>query len=295
MHTRRLVCSIVLSTITVIVVVIYLVGLVSLPLAPAARASGNGPIKLWYAGAVQTFTGVGIRAKLSQHALDNSLPSQASWAGPSYAGVAVLFADGHYRIEVGWESAAGFHGWPDNQPRLYVRTFDATKDTTDAGCINDGEVLNACGWVQVVNTPQPGTPLTVTPIDDPQEYEIAYSAASGEGRWWVKYQDTWIGYFPSAFSQFGSARWEGWVITSLTTNPPCLDMGNGLYGTEAGAAHITQMELLGLDGIWHTAAPTLSAPAPQYYSVRMLRGGMRGEHSIAYGGPGSVRMARGAC
>jgi hypothetical protein len=296
MRAHRLVHRIVLPTTIVLVVVICLVGLLSVPATPGARASGNGPIEEWYAGASQNFTGIGVRAKLTQHALDNPLPTQVSWTAPSFAGIGVVSLFGLYSVEVGWESAAGFHGWPDNQPRLYIRTFDATKDTSVAGCINEGEFLNACGWVQVAAIPQPGTPLAVTPVDDPQEFEIAFSSASGEGRWWVRYQDTWIGYFPasvlsSAFSQFTSARWQGWVITSLGQNPPCVDMGNGLYGTEAGAARITHMELLGLDGTWHAATPTLTAVAPKYYNARMLRGG----NSIAYGGPGSVRMVRGVC
>jgi hypothetical protein len=262
----------------------------SLIVAPTAAASGNGPAKEWSAGAFQSFIGVGVRASLTQHALANvSVESPLAAAG--FTVVTVSSANGSYGVAVGWGSDPGFFNWPDSQPRLYVSTFNATNGDR---CDNTGG-YPTCGWAQVAATPQPGSVLAAT--NTPQAYEITHFAGLDGGRWWVKYQDTWIGYFPAAilspsFTEFGQAVWKGMVITSLNTDPPCADMGSGLYGAWDGAAQITGMELLDRNGVWYTATPTLSAPDPQYYSVKQLTWNGFPRNAIAYGGPGSIR---GSC
>jgi hypothetical protein len=263
----------------------------SLIVAPKVAASGKGPVKEWYAGAFQSFVGHGVRANLTQHALANMSPSESPLAAAGFTLITVTSANALYGVAGGWGSDPGFFGWPGNQPRLYVGTFNAT---TGGRCDNtSGDIT--CGWVQVAATPQPGSALAAT--NTPQAYEITHFAGLDGGRWWVKYQDTWIGYFPAAilsssFMEFDQAAWKGWVITSLNTDPPCADMGSGLYATWDGAAQITGMELLDRNGVWHAATPTLSAPDPQYYSVKQLTWNGFPRNAIAYGGPGSIR---GSC
>jgi len=279
-HPRRRVAALR----ALIVVVGCLAGLI---VAPTAAASGNGPIKEWFAGAFQSFIGHGVRANLTQHALANVSPTESPLAAASFTVITASSPNALYSIAVGWGSDPGFFGWPDNQPRLYVGTFNAT---SGGRCDNTGSG-HTCGWVQVAATPQPGSALAAT--NTPQAYEITHFTGLDGGRWWVKYQDTWIGYFPAAslnpyFTNFGQAAWKGMVITSLNMDPPCADMGSGFYGTSDGAAQITGMEVLDRDGVWHAATPTLTAPDPQYYGVKQLTWNGFPRNAIAYGGPGSI-------
>jgi hypothetical protein len=240
--------------------VVTIICVVSVFTASSAQASGWG--FRWYAGGRQTVVGKGISARLSQPS-----PSVPSDDGMSMARIRVLSKDGTQMLEVGWAKDPNRFG--DYNLHLHVMVQWDCYMVTAVGC----------GWVQLSATRSPG--MVLTPTSAAQEFAIKSDGTV----WQVYYQGEYIGYVPSShwsppFTQMGRAEWMGEVDTSVL--PPCnFAMGNGLFGTQAGAATVTAMKVIKTDGTSQNAAATVFVTNPPYYNVGSFTGS-----SFAYGGPG---------
>jgi hypothetical protein len=185
----------------------------------------------------------------------------------SLAELAVQSADGRQIVEVGWTVDPAVNG--DANPHLFVYHW-----------VNGAETCyNACGFVQVSTTVRPGATL---PVGSAKPFGIQFS----DNAWWISYDSEFIGYFPvtlwtgagvASFSKSGLLQVFGEVASSSTA--PCADMGNGLLGTNAGAAT--------LGSITYTNGPTVTLniraePAVAYYVVNASS-----TRTFQYGGPGA--------
>jgi hypothetical protein len=248
--------------------------------APPAAAGGYAGswAHHWVAGGYQDYSGLGVQAHLKTHVPSGVPTSDAQ----SLARIAVVSADGNHAIETGWMVAPWAYG--DSQPHFYVaeRWYDAASNTFKY-CYDAYAALQAfCGWVQVSATHAPGMALA------PETTHI-FAIGVTAGNWWVSLDSEGIGYIPSTdyhvgFTSMARAEWYGEVDAQMT--PSCADMGNGLYGTQAGAAQLTWLFVQHWDVAWTYATPSSYATLPWLYNVS-LSGPSRAGYSFAYGGPGA--------
>jgi hypothetical protein len=169
-------------------------------------------------------------------------------------------------IEIGWTVDPNVNNG-DANPHLFVYHWINASSTC----------YNACGYVQVSKSRYPGMKVTVT------THPYSYAVKHQNGRWYVGYQGEWIGYFPDslwngAFTVMGLTQWFGEVAAGSS---PCTWMGDGIFGTQRGAAAISN-EQFGAGG---TSSPYSTSP---YYAV-----GAISSTGFNFGGPGAGRS--GSC
>ncbi len=197
--------------------------------------------------------------------------------------VAAQSADGRQIVEIGWTVDPGVNGGDGANPHLFVYHW-----------VNGvGRGYNCCGFVQTSSTVAPGMTLPVAGPPVAHRFTIEQF----EGRWWVRYDSEWVGYFPDAewtapaFTQISLAQWFGEVADSLD-GLNCTQMGDGIYGSSTGAATIGATSSSGdfgtpffIDSSNRTfrSAPTLSVTPGSGYGGRPATGG--------WGGPGPCAPA----
>ncbi len=219
------------------------------------------PVYYFYVNDYQYVTSVGTFASLSQHA-----PYLDPVDYHSLAEITVESSDLKQIVEVGWTVDRAVNG--DTNPHLFVYHW-----------VNGaGTCYNGCGWQQVSTTRHPG--MTVAVTTTPQAYWIE----QWQGNWWISYQNDWIGYFPGTlwdgvYKQGGLTQWFGEVSASTTS--PATDMGNGIFGSQAGSAVVQDLWNLNTDYQWVAAAASSNATHPNYYNNGALQ-----PTSFRYGGPG---------
>lgn len=171
-------------------------------------------------------------------------------------------------IEVGWGVFPGVFG--GTLPHLWVYHWvDGAPQGYDT---------NFTPYVQ-----SPAVGMVVTP-GATVNYEVQYY----QGNWWVGYGGTWFGYFAGSlwahaaepFTSIGEVSWYGEVESALTQ--PATAMGNGIMGTQAGAATISNIHLVG-----SSVALGWIPPTSTKYSM-----GQQTASGFSYGGPGYVAATR---
>jgi Neprosin len=251
---------------------------------PPARASGNGAFwaHRWVAGGYETFPTSyfpwwGVQAQIKTHIPADVPASNAQ----SLARIAAVSADGTRAIEVGWLIAPWLYG--DSQPHLYVATrfYDPYYDIF-VYCYFG---FHDCPWMQVSATHAPGMKLA-------SETTYTFKLFDASGYWRVWLNSEVIGWIPAedvGFTSMGRAEWYGEVDYGLDAGPTpewtCADMGNGLYGTQPGAARMGWLFVQKWDSTWSFATPTSDATNPWIYSVSVDGPSLAG-YSFGYGGPG---------
>jgi hypothetical protein len=231
------------------------------------RASNNAQ---YYYNSLYNFTNAyGASGEFTQDR--PALASSASFDTHSLAELAVEDSTEQQIVEIGRNIDVGVNG--DDQPHLFTYHW-----------VNGNETCyNGCGFVQVSTTLHPGMAVAVTSV--PQKYAIVRY----QNNWWIKYQKQYVGYFPGTiwpgkFTYFALAQWFGEVYDSV--DGPCTQMGNGLLGTQAGAAIITRMRF-GNGAIVYATGTTVTTPG--YYNLGSVGGGaftLQHAH-FQYGGPGA--------
>jgi hypothetical protein len=201
---------------------------------------------------------IGASANLTQHN-----PHVGARDVHSLGEVAALDVtpSGRNIVEIGWSV---FNGAP--YPQLFVYHW-----------INDHKTCyNGCGYVQVSPYHYPGMQVAVT--GTPQLYYIRQMG----GAWWLNYQGDWIGYFPNSiwrgnFTRANQTQYFGEVEGQVR---PCTQMGDGIFGGNAGAAAMTNLLA------WTAAGPYVPgfmpmATRPAWYTIRRSGG-----NNFTWGGPG---------
>ena len=208
-------------------------------------------------------------------------------------------------VELGWIVAP--REYQDNEPHLFIFVRKAGK-----GCLVSGNNVGdgACGFTPVSNPKniQPNEDLTtLTPRVvnygtsnnyGPQAFHIGYF--KGNNAWWIGFQNHWIGHISAnwfkkglsgpAFTKATRALWYG-EVGSTRNELPCVDMGNGKFGTKAGSARFTGMFYEKMSGnqskLYYTknARPSLAGGDPPR-AWKFWNGKESSGRSFRYGGPG---------
>lgn len=173
-------------------------------------------------------------------------------------------------VELGWNLSTSQYG--DADPHLFVFHWIGWNPTCYDGC----------GWVQYSATYFPG--MNLGPLVGREVY-IGY--VFYQGNWWAWFDNQWLGYFPGSewngnFTQSSLIQWFGEVATANGI-PPKVEMGNGLFPTNAAAAK--NATLCDVDAAtwvcWYRDLQSLGPNYPPYYDIRRT-----GFGETRYGGPG---------
>jgi len=250
-------------------------GWLGTPRAAAGGYVGHWPYH-WVAGGYQDYRGLGVQAILSPF-----VPTVPDADSQSLGRIAAVSADGNHAIELGWAVAPWAYG--DSLPHLHValRWYDSSINGFDYCNDAYAALQTFCGWVQVSATDTLGMALTPGTL---YSFKLVYYSGYG-GSWAVWLDSELVGYIPATqwqlgFTQMGRAEWFGEVDAEAA--PTCADMGNGLYGTQPGAAQMNWLAVLDGSWVWHSAAASSHATVPRLYQVGAFTGA-----SFAYGGPGA--------
>lgn len=235
------------------------------PATVSAAAAGTG---CTYRTTSQYFCRAGAYQYVTSDGAYMSTPVQSPVVATadyhSLAELAVESRDGQQIIEVGWR----IYRPQDQTPRLFIFHWINGQATC----------YNTCGFVPSSSTTiRPG--MALTPSTTPVQFAIQYF----QGNWWLGYNGTWFGYFPSSewggtFTKAGLVQIFGEV--SSTTANPCSNMGNGLLGTSASAASVTGI------GYYNPMNATgLARFTPD--DATLYDSQVTSANSFRYGGPGA--------
>jgi hypothetical protein len=231
----------------------------------------------FYAGASQVFPADGAAGYFGQYA-----PRLGQYRGTtdehSLAELAVESGDYQQVVEVGWIVAKSYG---DGRPHLFVFYWVDGKP----GCYSSPH--NWCGFV-----PYPGaiTPGTKLPVDGKTHlYVIRFF----QGNWWIKYDSTWIGYYPGTlwntpanpkkFIQTSYTQWFGEIAEPKSEWHPCYtQMGNGLFGHSDGSAVINNTYFIVNGYAYGTNIATF------HTILSGIDTGHPTPNSFTYGGPGDT-------
>jgi hypothetical protein len=217
-----------------------------------------------YVYGYQYATAIGAEGYLSQHH-----PNLSTSDSHTLAEIAGESSDGRQIVEIGWTVDRGVNG--DTNPHLFIYHW-----------VNGGSTCyNGCGYVQYSSTLYPG--MTVASDGTQPLYAMEYY----QGNWWLWYNTAWIGYFPGTlwssagvtFTQLGLTQWFGEVASGggLYTQ-----MGNGIFGSNAGSASIVNAALITSTTSASFASVSLNATNPSCFNY----GWITPNYSFRYGGPG---------
>lgn len=136
-------------------------------------------------------------------------------------------------IEAGWMVNGALYG--DFATRFFV--YFTTTGYKESGPNKGGYDMRQVGWVQTSATFTPGTILTETSALGGEQVEAYLRVELHEGKWWVRFQDEFVGYYPaSLFSptglgtaaaalQFHGETTDDLAIAGMTVT----DMGSGEF------------------------------------------------------------------
>jgi hypothetical protein len=196
-------------------------------------------------------------------------------------------------IEYGWiVDPAVYH---DHLPHLFI-------DLRFAGV--NGVIIRPCFIGIPGNNPCPGS--AYVPLSAKYHPGMAVGGAlhhsSGfyyigyyQGWWWVQYQDQWMGRINSNWwslptpianvpTGFGAANYAAWWGEVASDNNPCTPMGNGIYGSRAGAAKISNMVYGTSAGAFPAKANIAVLTNGQYWTTN-IKSVDQTFSSFRYGGP----------
>lgn len=217
-----------------------------------------------YVYGYQYTTGIGAEGYYTQHT-----PFLSSSDSHTLAEIAGESTDGQQIVEIGWTVDRGLNG--DSNPHLFV--FSWVNRVPNC--------YNGCGYVQYSSTFFPG--MTVAG-DGSQHF---YAMQNYNGNWWLFYDTQWIGYFPGTiwsnqnvtFNQLGLIQWFGEVSSGGGTNT---QMGNGIFGSNAGSASIVNAAVITSASSATLASVNIGVTDPSCYNS----GWITMSYSFSYGGPG---------
>jgi hypothetical protein len=159
-------------------------------------------------------------------------------------------------VEVGWQKFRDLYG--DYQPRLFI--YFTPDDYGSGGCYN----LTCDAFVQVSNSVYIGGGFTnISQHPHPStawEFKIRWQKDGTEGHWWLKYGDTWVGYYPrSLFDSEGlrdkaaKVDFGGEIIDEQPDGRHSkTDMGSGHFPSDGFgyAAYHRQIRYITTANVW---------------------------------------------
>jgi hypothetical protein len=196
-------------------------------------------------------------------------------------------------VEGGWQKYRDFYG--DYNPRLFI--YFTPDNYGSGGCYN----LSCGAFVQVSNSVYiGGTFAHISQHPHPSaawEFKLRWQKDGTNGDWWLKYGDTWVGYYPrTRFDSEGLRNQAGEVdFGGEITNKPSgsshtrTDMGSGHFpGDGFGyAAYQRQIRYITTANVWGThPALTESRSDKDCYDIKSFDSSGDWERYFYFGGPG---------
>lgn len=157
-------------------------------------------------------------------------------------------------------------------PQLFIYHFVNT----------EGTCYNGCGFVSTSSTIVPGMALT-------PGMNVTWSIRNIDGNWTFFFNGTEFGYIPESaydgtFDSAAQVNVYGEIAGGGST-PGCSQMGDGLFGTQAGSATISDFQLNGASG--NVGLTPYWPTDPAAWNSKVTPGGLR------LGGPGDCTPAAG--
>jgi hypothetical protein len=228
--------------------------------SPNGQCSGD--FCWYYVGGSEPY----VKAKAASASFTQADPVVSSTDYHSLTEIAVMTQNEQQIVELGWTVAPEQFGG-DTLPYLFVYHWVNGESTC----------YNACGYVSLVSPNPVGAPVSVGPTGT---FEINYS----KHEWQIIYNGTLIGYFPESlwggsFTRIGEVQVYG-EVSAPAGVPPTSQMGNGILGSQPGAAQIEAYRLIDS----HIRDPKLFPFVygnPESYFIGNIE-----RRSVTYGGPG---------
>jgi len=180
--------------------------------------------------------------------------------------IAVMTQDDQQIVELGWTVAPEQLGG-STLPYLFVYHWVNGESTC----------YNACGYESLVSPNPVGAPVSVGQTGT---FEIKYA----RDEWQIIYDGTLIGYFPESlwggsFTRIGEVEVYG-EVSAPAGVPPSSQMGNGILGSQPGAAQIGAYKLIDSHIRNPKLFPFVYGNPESYFIGNITRRGFN------YGGPG---------
>jgi hypothetical protein len=246
--------------------------------AQALAQTACSPTCYVYAGAKQTVTNLGAGVRISKET------PVLSGARHSLAELVVETTNGAQVVEVGWIVDPVVNG--DSVPHLFVFNWVGGVP----GC------YNACGWLNAAGcSPCAGASLASVPDGTTKQFGIQYIPGASVPGWWVSYDGSFIGVFPSTdwtgagqtFTSAGLVQAFGEVAEPLTAPDEHGDMGNGVLATGLPTALGGKISSLSLvSGGAAAGWGTFFATTPSKWNVASLSTPTAPTTAFRFGGPG---------
>lgn len=213
----------------------------------------------------------------------------------SLSQIAVARGSGSNRetVEAGWQKYRDLYG--DYRPRLFI--YFTPDNYGSGGCYN----LTCGAFVQVNNTVYIGggfTNISAEPHPSTAwEFTIRWQRHGDTGDWWLKYGDTWVGYYPSSLFDNNGLRPRGSRASffgEIIDRQPGgrhtrTDMGSGHFpGDGFGyAAYQRKVRMITTSNVWNIR-PTLSVSRSDAncYDISLHSSSGSWERYFYFGGPG---------
>jgi len=196
-------------------------------------------------------------------------------------------------VEAGWQKFRDLYG--DYRPRLFI--YFTPDNYGSGGCYN----LSCNAFVQVNNSVYIGGGFTnISQHPHPStawEFKLRWQKDGPEGHWWLKYGDTWVGYYPRTKfdsnglrSQASEVDFGGEIIDRQTGGVhTSTDMGSGHFpGDGFGfAAYQRQIRYITPGNVWGTyPSLTDTRSDKDCYDIKVNSSSGGWERYFYFGGPG---------
>ncbi len=196
-------------------------------------------------------------------------------------------------VEAGWQKFRDLYG--DYRPRLFI--YFTPDNYGSGGCYN----LTCSAFVQVNNSVYIGGGFTnISAHPHPStawEFTIRWQRHDETGDWWLKYGDTWVGYYPSSLFDDNGLRPRGSKASfygEIIDDQPGgrhtrTDMGSGHFpGDGFGyAAYQRRIRTITTSNVWNIRpALSTSRTDANCYDIDMSSSSGSWERYFYFGGPG---------
>ena len=196
-------------------------------------------------------------------------------------------------VETGWQKYRDLYG--DYRPRLFI--YFTPDNYGSGGCYN----LTCSAFVQVNNSIYIGGGFTnISEHPHPStawEITLRWQRHEETGDWWLKYGDTWVGYYPSQLFDNNGLRPRGshahFYGEIIDTQPggrhTRTDMGSGHFPSDGFgyAAYQRRIRTITTNNVWNIR-PSISASRTDAncYDIEVSNSAGSWERYFYFGGPG---------
>ena len=201
--------------------------------------------------------------------------------------------DDRETVEAGWQKYRDLYG--DYRPRLFI--YFTPDNYGDGGCYN----LTCDAFVQVSNSVYIGGGFTnISQHPHPStawEFALRWQKDGTTGHWWLKYGDTWVGYYPRSLFDSNGLRdkaakvdFGGEIIDEQPNGRHTkTDMGSGHFPNDGFgyAAYHRQIRYITTSNVWGThPSLTDTRTDSDCYDISVSNSSGSWERYFYFGGPG---------